>query len=91
MADMSYLSERCSSFFEDRRGARSPLGHHTHVTSGRRHFPDGEKCFFFQPRVSYLGYVVELGRLSVAQNGTNALHTFDFHQTLTQIRSFAGD
>lgn len=49
-----------------------------------------KKCFFFQPRVDYLGHVVESGRLSVAEKVKEALATFTFPKSLTQVRSLFG-
>lgn len=46
------------------------------------------ECFFFQPQVRYLGHVVELDRLSVAQKATKALQSLNSPHALIQLRSF---
>ena len=47
-----------------------------------------KKYRFFQPKVHYLGHVICLGKLSVADTTADAFKTFTFPRTLTQVRSF---
>ena len=49
-----------------------------------------KKCFFFRPKVDYLGHVILPGKLSVARARSAAFEKCRFPQTLTQPRSFLG-
>ena len=49
-----------------------------------------KKCFFFRPKVDYLGHVILPGKLSVARDRSAAFEKCLFPQTLIQLRSFLG-
>ena len=49
-----------------------------------------KKCFFFQPRVDYLGHVIQPGKLSVATDRASAFRLLKFPRTPTKLRSFLG-
>lgn len=84
MPDVTYLPRRCDCFL-----LKTVAKHITHLKTVLALLQDAvillklKKCFFFQPRVDYLGLVAEPGRLSVAQQ-------VDFRHTLAQSCSFLG-
>jgi hypothetical protein len=49
-----------------------------------------KKCHFFLDTVDYLGHVIRLGRLGVAEKNTTALKTAPLTRTQTELRSFLG-
>ena len=49
-----------------------------------------KRCSFFQPEVHYLGHVISPGKLTFAEAVVDAVKTFKFPRTLTQVRSFLG-
>ena len=49
-----------------------------------------KKCEFFQPRVDYLGHVIETGKLYVATENTKSFTHAAFPENTTQLRKFLG-
>jgi hypothetical protein len=51
---------------------------------------NSKKCFFFNETVNYLGHVIRLGKLAVAEKNTRALREAKPPTTQTELRSFLG-
>ena len=69
----------------------SHLDHHDIVLSSLKETGVSrklKKCFFFLPRVDFLGHVIQPEKLSVATDRASAFRPFKFPKTLTQLRSF---